>query len=247
MSLSEASWHRLAAGEHWPVYQRVLLAASSRSLPFAVGGAFALAVYSGKLRDTKDLDLIVTPDRKDEMIEIVTGAGFQDYHGQLPYDRRWIYRGWQNGAIVDVIWAMANQKAQVDHQWLSRGPVVKVGDEVVRAAPAEEMLWAKLYVLQRDRCDWPDVMNILYSAGPSMDWHHLLARVGEDRDLLRAAMTVFAWLCPGRSRELPRWLWIRLNLAVPPPDAPDIVPRRADLLDGRRWLMPEGRNDDIRF
>ena len=28
--------------------------------------------------------------------------------------------------------------------------------------PPEELIWAKLYVLQRDRSDWPDILNLLY-------------------------------------------------------------------------------------
>lgn len=223
--------------EQWSIYRRVIQAARREGVPFAIGGAFAFGAYTGQWRNTKDLDLYVLPRDRHAMIDVLVRNGLSDYYSSLPYDRRWIYRGIANGTIVDVIWSMANQRAQVDETWIAGGREVALNGESVRAIPAEELIWAKMYVLQRDRCDWPDVLNVIYAAGPGLNWGHLLDRVGEDWELLKSLLVLFSWLAPGRACVLPAWLWERLELKTPAPAAEDVDRRRVTLLDSRPWFV----------
>jgi hypothetical protein len=134
---------------------------------------------------------------------------------------------------------MANHRAQIDDLWLS-GPEVEIRGRRIRTLPAEAMLWDKLYIMQRDRCDWPDVMNLLYSAGPDIDWEYLVCRVGDDAALLAGALSVFRWISPGRAAALPGWIWTRLGIPAPEPGAgPEIDKRRVSLLDTRPWFGPD--------
>lgn len=223
--------------EQWVVYESVIKEARARGLQFALGGAFGLATYTGRWRNTKDLDIYVLPHSREAMIQVLTKAGFQDYYDQLAYDRSWIYRGIHEGAIVDVIWAMANHRAEVYESWLLRGPELDIHGETVRVVSAEEMLWHKLYVLQRERCDWPDVLNLLYATGDTLDWEYLLGRLGKDTPLLAGVLCVFQWLAPGMARRLPPWLWTRLNLPAPATDSiADVDWDRVKLLDTRPWF-----------
>ncbi|HOL73165.1 MAG TPA: hypothetical protein PLP04_17610 [Bryobacteraceae bacterium] len=222
--------------EQWSVYSRVIQTARREGVPFAIGGAFAFGAYTGLWHNTKDLDLYVLPRDRDAMIGVLVRNGLSDYYSRLPYDRRWIYRGVANGTIVDVIWSMANQRAQVDETWIAGGREVTLNGESVRAIPAEELIWAKMYVLQRERCDWPDVLNVIYAAGPGLNWAHLLDRLGEDWDVLKSLLVLFSWLAPGRACALPAWLWERLELKIPAPGAEDVDQRRVALLDTRPWF-----------
>jgi hypothetical protein len=222
--------------EQWSIYRRVIQDARRVRIPFALGGAFAFGVYTGQWRNTKDLDLYVQPRDRDAMVEVLARNGLSDYYTQLPYDRRWIYRGSVDNTIVDVIWSMANQRAQVDEVWISDGREVALNGESVRAIPAEELIWAKMYVLQRDRCDWPDVLNVIHAAGPGLNWKHLLDRVGDDWQVLRSILALFAWVAPGRASALPPWLWERFELEAPRPAAEDVSQRRVELLDSRPWF-----------
>lgn len=231
-------WPKEIPDGQWSMYERVLAEASRRTIRFALGGAFALATYTGRWRNTKDLDIYVRPEDRDAMVQVLTDVGLDDYFEKLPYDRAWIYRGCRDSVIVDIIWSMANQRAQVDDSWLDRGPSMNVRDQVVRIVPPEEMIWAKLYVLQRDRCDFPDVLNMIYASGPTLDWKILLDRLGDDWPLLSGILSVFQWMCPGRAKELPKALWRRVRLPQPEKDA--VAPtdrRRVDLLDRRPWFM----------
>ncbi len=230
-------------GKHGEIYRLVISKANARGLRFAIGGGFAVNVYTGLQRNTKDLDIYIAPSDCETMIEILAQAGMSDYYEQLPYDRKWIYRGTADGVIVDLIWAMANQAARVDEAWLTRGPEVEIAGQQLRLLPPEELLWTKLYVVQRDRCDWPDVLNLIYSRGETLDWKHLLKRLGDDAALLAGVLTLFVWLCPGRARMVPGWLWERLNLITPPSSALDSLDIGCDrhhvgLIDSRPWFIP---------
>jgi hypothetical protein len=45
-----------------------------------LGGAFAMAAYTGRWRNTKDMDLFVLPSQRDAMVQLLTELGFQDYY-----------------------------------------------------------------------------------------------------------------------------------------------------------------------
>jgi hypothetical protein len=197
-------------------------------------------VYTGELRNTKDFDFYVLPQDREAMKDAISRAGLTDYYDQLPYDRSWIYRASQGDVLVDAIWAMANQRTQVDARWLTRGPLVEIRGEHLRAIPIEELIWSKLYVLQRDRSDWGDVLNLVAAQTESIDWEHLLGRLDQDAPLLAAALSLFAWLDPDRSREIPGAVWDRLGLRPPRPDAENQADpqTRASLMDSRSWFRP---------
>lgn len=224
--------------DEWEIYQEVIDEAQSRHIPFALGGAFAVAAYTGSWRNTKDLDLYVTPQNRDSMIEVLSRHGFNDYFDTLPYDRWWIYRGFKVGTIIDVIWATANHRAQVDDGWIF-GPEVEIRGHNLRILPVESMVHDKLYIMQRERCDWPDVLNLLYSRGSEMDWERLLRGMKDDLPLVEGVLAVFSWIAPGCARELPPWLWTRLGLQAPAGPSAEIVKSRVELIDRRPWFGPD--------
>ena len=231
-----ADWPKRFPPEQWAVYERVIGEAQRRKLAFAVGGGLAAMTYAGQWRNTKDIDLYVLPRDREGMIRVVTDLGLRDLYEKEAYDRNWIYRSYNDDTIVDIMWAMANQRAQVDEQWLN-GPMIEAGGLRFPLLPAEEEIWSKLYIVQRERCDWPDALNLLYGVGPELDWRRLVARVGEDRGLLAGLLSTFAWIAPERAQELPAWLWEELRIAQPLV-TDGMTRERARLLDSRPWFTP---------
>jgi hypothetical protein len=225
--------------EDWPLYHEALQAVQHAGVPFAVGGGVAFGCYAHRSRYTKDLDLFLRPADRERAMEAILAIGFEDYYTQLPYQRHWIYRGYRDGLILDLIWQMANERADVDDQWLSRGPVLAIHGTPVRLVPVEEMIWGKLYVLQRERADWPDLWNIFAYSGQRIDWAHLADRVGEDLPLLASVVQVYGWLVPELAARLPADVWQRLGIARPAGAAQGN--RRVALLDSRDWFT---RGDD---
>jgi hypothetical protein len=233
-------WASLIPPEQWAVYRCVLDQAVANDLKFALGGGLAVSVYTGRPRNTKDLDIYVFPADRDKTVRMMSVCGLTDYYDKNPYDRSWIYRGNRDDIIVDAIWGMANKRAQVDDDWLSRGPVIQIFDRRIRVLPAEELIWAKLYVLQRDRCDWPDVLNLIYATGVHLDWQHLFNRVAEDLPLLKAALSILSWISPEASKVMPERVMDVLGLPPPATERdPEGRPSRPDLLDTRPWFCEQ--------
>jgi hypothetical protein len=230
----EPDWELIPEAQ-WAVYRDVIRRAQAEGVRFAVGGAFGTAAYTGDVRNTKDFDFYILPADLESMKRAMAGAGLTDYFDQVPYDRSWIYRGIQGDVIVDAIWTMANHRADVDPLWLERGREVVIRGERLRAIPVEELIWSKLYVLQRERCDWPDVLNLLDAQVDWIDWNRLLERVAQDAPLVAGALAVFGWLAPDRAARIPSAVRHRLGLH-PPVQAAGVAQRRADLLDSRRWF-----------
>jgi hypothetical protein len=228
-------WSWRLPDEEWHLYQRVVHEARSSGIRFAFGGAFATAVYTGELRNTKDFDFYILPEDREQMQEATARAGLRDHYDLLPYDRSWIYRASKDGVLVDAIWAMANHRATVDDEWLTRGPLVDIQGEQLRAIPIEELIWSKLYVLQRQRTDWGDVLNLFSAQAESIDWDHLANRLGSDAPLLTAALAVWTWLEPERGGTVEA---IRNRLASAPsdPEQPETTRFRAGLIDSRPWF-----------
>jgi hypothetical protein len=234
-------WAEQMPKEEWSIYRPVLEECQQARLQFALGGGMAFSYYADMWRNTKDLDLYIRPTDRERAIAILTSCGFEDYHDKVGYDRSWIYRGFKDGLIVDFISSMANHRADVDDQWL-HGPTVTIDRMNLNVIPVEELIFAKLYVCQRDRCDWPDLLNILHMHEP-IDWERLLERVGDDWPLLSGLLCIFAWLCPVRASALPRSVWRRMGLDLPL-EGPECEENseRVRLLESRPWFVPLERH-----
>ncbi len=228
------SWPNEVSPEQLEIYLNVIQEAGRRGIRFALGGSAALGFYTGIRRRSKDLDLYVEPRHRDELIAVLKDEGMRDYYDQVPYDRGWIYRATKDDVIIDVIWQMANRRAPVDAAWLNRGPEMEIPSGRVRLVPIEETIWSRLYVVQRDRCDWPDIWNLIECAAGRIDWEYLFSRIGEDAPLLRAILVVYGWLRPqSAAAKLPEWIKDQIRLEDP---GADQNLSRAALLDSREWL-----------
>lgn len=240
---TERDWASEMPAEEWEVYQPVVEATEREGLPFALGGGLAFSYYAKMWRNTKDLDFYMRHRDVPSMIGLLKHHGFEDYFDTRSYDRSWIYRSSKGDLIIDVIWSMPNHRGDVDVGWVTQGPMTTIRGTPLRILPAEELTWAKLYVFQRERCDWPDLLNVIHGAGPAMDWERLLERVGTDRRLLAGLLCVFSWMCPYRALELPNWLWDRLGLAPPPPGPRCEEGTRPRMLESRPWFAPLQRHE----
>jgi hypothetical protein len=238
------TWAATIPNEQWERYLEAIHRVRKTGARFLLGGAFGLASYTQRWRNTKDLDLFVLPSDKDRVIDAVTKAGFEDYHDQLPYDRGWIYRAVRDGVIVDTIWQTPNRRSEVDEEWFARARPVVICDEHLQAIPAEELLAIKLYVLQRDRCDWPDLINLLFFTAETLDWQHVLRRLDQEKPLLGGLLQVFNWIAPARAMRIPSEIRTEFHLSAP--SGEDLfLPEdfRIKLIDSRPWFAAHQPSD----
>jgi len=230
------SWADAISAGEWRIYKSAIHALRKEGLEFLVGGGFARAAFTGHWRDTKDIDFYIRPQDRARAERALTKGGFADYFQKLPYDRAWIYRSYKQKVIVDIIWAMANQRAQVDQAWFEHAPELTIRGERVFLVPPEELVWCKLFIIQRDRCDWTDVFNLVHEHGPQMNWSRLIRRVEQDVPLLEAMLTVYGWLCPVEAKKLPASLWRHLRVAQKAMRGRAPSHDRVRLLDSRTWF-----------
>lgn len=228
----------MISDEEWNCYRDAALALREADVPFLLGGGFALAGYTGRSRNAKDMDFYIFEKDRPAAVRALTQVGFEDYFAKKAYDRNWIYRSTRSGVILDVIWAMANQRTQVDQIWFDRATPMTLRDLTFNVVPLEEFIWCKLYIVQRDHCGWIDVFNLLYDVGSRVDWDHLFKRVGEDWPLLKGLLSVYDWLCPSKARKLPEGLRRRLRLEPPVRRTASREKGRARLMDSRGWFAP---------
>jgi hypothetical protein len=232
-----AAWGALFPEDQWSMFVRGSDALTAANIPFVLHGAMGLAAYTGRWRNTKDVDVIVHERDRARAITALRGAGFEDYFDREAYDRSWIFRGFKAGGIFDIIWALPNHRVVIDDAWFERARPLQLRDRMLKAAPPEEIMRVKLYVLQRGRCDWPDVLNILSATVEQIDWHWMVQRMGPDLSLLHGLLAVFNWLSPERARSLPEWVRTKFALvenAIDDVDAAEA--RRVPLLDSRPWF-----------
>jgi hypothetical protein len=232
-----AAWGALMPDEQWTVFVSGIDAITAAGVPFLLHGALALATYTGHWRNTKDVDVVVRTHDHERAVAALRAAGFEDYFDQLAYDRSWIFRGFKDGVLFDVIWELPNHRVPIDDTWFRFAHSVRLRDRTFAVVPPEQLVRVKLYVLQRERCDWVDVLNVLAGAVEQVDWRRLVDSMDRDLSLLHGVLAVFNWLSPHRARFLPQWL--RTQFALPEmkmDDPAEAEVRRAALFDSRPWF-----------
>jgi hypothetical protein len=235
--LGAQAWSQLIPEEQRVVLRTGTDALETAEIPFLLAGALALAAYTGYWRNTKDVDVIIHASDRGRAVAALCAAGFDDYHPREAYDRSWIFRGIKDGVLFDIIWDLPNHRVPVDDSWFARGNLLPLGGRDYRVIPAEEFIRVKLYVMQRERCDWVDVLNVMAAMVERLDWAWLVERMGRDLPLLHSALALFNWMCPGRARELPASLRERFALAaIEAEDLGAMEARRVRLLDSRPWF-----------
>lgn len=235
--LPEAEWGGLIPEGQWRVFLEGSLALDQAGVPFVLHGAMALATYTQRWRNTKDMDVVVHEAQRERAMAALREAGFADYHEQEPYDRSWIFRAFKSGVIFDVIWALPNHRVKVDEAWFQRAQPLWLRGRLFATVPAEEVIRVKLYVFQRERCDWTDVLNITAASVERIDWAWLVERMGADLPLLHAMLAVFNWMSPHRARALPGWLREQFALPAHPAHNPAAIEEvHTRLFDSRPWF-----------
>lgn len=161
-----------------------------------VGGAFAVHHYTNWWRNTHDIDVYMTRHDVAGAAEALSSVGFTDIGEQAPGDRQWIYHSGKRGLIFDVIWRFANLANYITPGWFERAPTGEFLGMQLAFLPLEELVWIKVFVINRHRCDWPDVMRLVQAQCRNLDWERLMGLLGEHWLLLAGLVDVYDWQHP---------------------------------------------------
>lgn len=256
--LSPEERKSLTHGDFWipeeerEVYRRALQALNAASVPYVVAGAYAIYEHTGIYRQTKDLDLFVQPRAVIPAARALHDAGFvmrlEDLH--------WLAKAFVGEKFVDVIYGMGNGIAFIDEEWIEHSKTGVLAAEQVHIAPAEELIWHRLFINERHRQDMSDVVHLVLCTGDLLDWERLMRRVGPNWPLLLAQLQMFSYVYPGYRSNIPSWVMdqlmeqARADIGRDEEDADvtrgTLISRFSFAIDVREWGFADPRGEMVR-
>jgi hypothetical protein len=248
----------LTHGDFWipeaerDVYKRALEALNAAGLPFVVAGAYAIYEHTGIYRKTKDLDLFFEPSAVVAAARALRGAGFVT---RLE-DEHWLAKATSGDCFVDLIYGMGNGIAFIDDEWARHSRPGILAAAPVRIAPAEELIWHRLFISERHRHDVADILHLILCLGDTLDWERLVRRVGQNWPLLLAQLLTFSYVYPGYRSNVPEWVYeqmlerARTDMVRDAVDADltrgPLISRFSFTIDVREWGFQDPRSDLVR-
>ncbi len=188
--------------EERELYKEVLAALNAAAVPYVVAGAYAVHAHTGIYRETKDLDLFVEPEHVIPAMRALRATGLSARLEQ-PH---WLAKAMRGRLFVDVIFGMGNGLAPIDRDWYSHSTPAILAATPVRIAPVEELIWHRLFISERHRQDMADIVHLIASVGPLMDWKRLLEKTAVHWPLLLTQVLMFQYVYPELGDRIPRWL-----------------------------------------
>jgi hypothetical protein len=204
-------------------YRDAMQVLNRAQVPFLVGGAFAFIHQAGIDKSTKDLDLFARPRDVQRLLEACAAAG---YETELVFSH-WLAKIRSPEGFIDVIFSSGNGVAVVDDGWFEHAKDREVLSVPVKIAPAEETVWSKAFVMERERYDGADVSHLILALGERLDWKRLLDRFEPHWRVLLSHLVLFGFIYPSARSRVPAWVMEemmgRLQEEAQAPDATDPV------------------------
>ena len=228
-------------------YRNAMQLMKDGGLRFLVGGAYAFARYTGIERHTKDFDVFICRNDFPLAERIFREAGYETEQ-TFPH---WLGKAFRGEDFIDLIYSAGNGVAQVDETWFENAVPGRVFGMDVELIPAEEMIWSKGLIMERERYDGADVAHLIFAVGDAMDWHRLLHRYGPYWRALFSHIILFGFIYPSERSKVPAWviqeLSTRLAMETSQPDAREticygtILSRQQYLADIQQWGYTDAR------
>lgn len=228
-------------------YVASLTALTESGVPFLVGGAYALEHYTGISRDTKDLDVFVHPRDIELALQALAAAGFRT---ELTFSH-WLGKALMGDLVVDLIFASGNGVAVVDDEWFRHAAEGDILGVPVQLCPAEEMIWSKGFIMERERYDGADIAHLLRARADQLGWPRLLRRFGPHWRVLLSHLVLFGFIYPCERDRIPRRVVdallqrLQKDLAQPAPPEPlcggTLLSRAQYLVDVDTWGYRDAR------
>lgn len=238
------------APETLEFYRGAMKALEEGGVPFLVGGAYAYSRYTGIVRHTKDFDIFVRPGDFDRALEVLGRQGWQT---ERTFSH-WLGKARHGDDFVDVIFSSGNGVARVDDLWFEHAQEGEILGMPARLVPAEEMIWSKSFIMERERFDGADVAHVLHAQAGELDWDRLLHRFEKNGGwrVLLAHLVLLGYIYPENAGAIPSRVMdeltgrLREESRNPPADAGKlcrgtILSRSQFLIDVHSWGYRDAR------
>jgi hypothetical protein len=168
-------------------------------IPFLVGGAYAFARYTGIIRHTKDFDVFIQRADCERILALFSQNG---YRAEKTFPH-WLAKVYHDDSFIDLIFSSGNGLVEVDAVWFQNAVEESVLDRTVFLCPAEEMIWSKAFIMERERYDGADIIHLLRACGTRLNWSRLLERFGPHWRLLLSHLILFGYVYPAHQAIIP--------------------------------------------
>jgi hypothetical protein len=248
----------LTHGDFWipeeerEIYKRAMRTLNEAGVPYVVAGAYAIYEHTGIYRKTTDLDLFVEPSAVVPAMRALREGGFRTCLAQS----HWLAKAKDGEYFVDLIFGMGNGLALIDPDWYRYSSPAILAATPVRVAPAEELIWHRLFINERHRQDMADIAHLILCVGGQLDWRRLVEKTGPHWPLLLAQLQMFYYVYPGYRSRVPDWVLAHLldrARAETGHEEPDETATRGTLIsrfsfaiDVNEWGFHDMREEAIR-
>jgi predicted nucleotidyltransferase len=141
-------------------------------VPFVLGGGLAIWARGGPETE-HDVDFFVKPEDAERARKALEEAGF---HTEEPPEG-WLYKGFRNGVMVDVIYAPSG--LTVDDEFLERAERLEVHAVRMRVMSADDVLVAKLLAMREHQVDYDQVLEMARTVREQIDWEDVRERTSD--------------------------------------------------------------------
>ncbi|HEX5607907.1 MAG TPA: hypothetical protein VFY96_15390 [Candidatus Binatia bacterium] len=171
-------------------------------IPYLVGGGYALDHYTGIVRNSKDLDLVLEPAHAMAVLKLFSAHG---YRTELCFPH-WLGKIFGDNYVVDIIFSSGNGICKVDNAWFEHSVPGGILGIAMKFCPAEELIWTKGFIMERERYDGADIAHLLRTRGAQLDWSRLLGRFDPHWQVLLSHLILFDFIYPAERALVPRWV-----------------------------------------
>lgn len=180
-------------------YRHVLETLNASAVPFLVGGAYALHQYTGIKRYTRDLDIFIRRQDYAQVDAVLRQAGYQT---ELTFPH-WLGKIHSEGQYIDLIFSSGNGVAEVDDVWFAHAGQAQILGIPIRVCPAEEIIWSKAFIMERERYDGADIVHLLRACASRLDWPRLFRRFESHWRILLCHLILFGFVYPAQRDLVP--------------------------------------------
>jgi predicted nucleotidyltransferase len=158
-------------------------------VPYGIMGGIA-ASGMGRPRSTHDIDIFVRPEDADATLEALGKHGFETEKT----DRRWLYKGWKDEMMVDVIFKSSGDIYFDSEMQQHTKKIIYHGREISAVAPEDLIVIKAAVHSEIGPHHWHDALALLSHA--QVDYRYLVKRAR------RAARRVLALLIYAQANDI---------------------------------------------
>jgi hypothetical protein len=181
------------------LYRQALELLNRSGVPYMVGGTYAFHYYAGIARATKDFDIFVRGRDLQRVLDVLARCGFKT---EIAFSH-WLAKAFNGDRFMDIIFNSGNGIVEVDDEWFAHAPDEEVLGVPVKLVPAEEMIWSKSFIMERERYDGADVAHLLRHCCGLLNWDRLVTRFGAQWRVLLSHLVLFGFIYPGERALVP--------------------------------------------